>query len=130
MISYKGYSGTVRFDDEAEIFHGEVLGLRDVVTFQGTTVEELKKAFEDSVEDYLEFCEERGEAPERPFSGRFLVRLDPRLHRRLYELSSDEGESLNSWIASQLERFAQIGSEQGGGEEQPPRRESDSTGDS
>jgi len=127
MISYKGYSGTVRFDDEAEIFHGEVLGLRDVVTFQGTTVEELKRAFEDSVEDYLEFCEERGEAPERPFSGRFLVRIDPRLHRRLYELSADEGESLNSWIASRLEHLARIGSEQGGGEEPPPGIQSGST---
>ena len=55
MINYKGYTGTVRFDAEAEIFHGEVLGLRDVVTFQGTTVEEIKAAFQDSVDDYLEF---------------------------------------------------------------------------
>jgi predicted HicB family RNase H-like nuclease len=51
MISYKGYSGTVRFDDESEILHGEVLGLRDVDTFHGTTVQELKRAFEESVED-------------------------------------------------------------------------------
>lgn len=103
MMNYKGYSGTVRFDDDDDIFHGEVLGLRDVVTFQGTTVEELKRAFKDSVEDYLEFCGERGEAPDKPFSGKFLLRIEPSLHRRLYELSADEGESLNAWVAAQLE---------------------------
>ena len=61
MMTYKGYSGTVRFDDEAEIFHGEVIGLRDVVTFQGRTADELKTAFQESIDDYLELCESRGE---------------------------------------------------------------------
>lgn len=102
MMTYKGYSGSVRFDDEAEIFHGEVFGLRDVVTFQGTTVDELKTAFEDSINDYLEFCEETGDPPDKPFSGKFLLRIDPKLHRRLYELSANEGESLNSWLGSKL----------------------------
>ena len=107
MITHKGYCGTVRFDDEAEIFHGEVFGLRDVVTFQGTTVREVKRAFEESVDDYLEFCEERGEEPDKPFSGKFLVRIAPQLHRRLYELSADEGESLNAWLATKLEKLTE-----------------------
>ncbi len=105
MMTYKGYSGAVRFDADAEIFHGEVVGLRDVVTFQGTTVEELKEAFRDSVDDYLEFCKQRGEQPDKPFSGRFLLRVDPVLHRRLVELSARDGESLNNWIASRLSRL-------------------------
>ena len=105
MMTYKGYSGTVRYDDEAEILHGEVLGIRDVVTFQGRTVEELKKAFEDSIDDYLEFCEERGETPDKPFSGKFLLRVDPQLHRRLHELSANEGKSLNSWLNEALKRL-------------------------
>lgn len=105
MMNYKGYSGTVRYDDEAEIFHGEVLGLRDVVTFQGVSVRELKASFEDSVDDYLEFCQQRGETPDKPFSGKFLMRIDPALHRRLYELSTEEGESLNGWIASKLDQL-------------------------
>ena len=103
MMSYKGYRGSVRFDDEAEIFHGEVIGMRDVVTFQGRTVDELKEAFHESIDDYLEFCKSRGEEPDKPFSGRFLLRVEPSLHRRLVELSVDEGESLNNWIASKLE---------------------------
>ena len=59
MMTYKGYTASVRFNDEAEIFHGEVTGLRDVVTFQGRTVDELKSAFQESIDDYLEFCESR-----------------------------------------------------------------------
>jgi predicted HicB family RNase H-like nuclease len=102
MITHKGYKGSVRFDDEGEIFHGEVMGLRDVVTFQGRTVDELKIAFQDSIDDYLEFCASRGEAPDKPFSGRFLLRVEPSLHRRLVELSGEEGESLNNWITSRL----------------------------
>ncbi|MBP7949288.1 MAG: type II toxin-antitoxin system HicB family antitoxin [Verrucomicrobiales bacterium] len=102
MMTYKGYSGSVRFDDEAEIFHGEIIGLRDVVTFQGNTVDDLKQAFHDSIDDYLDFCEGRGEQADKPYSGKFLLRVDPLLHRRLAELSANDGESLNNWIASRL----------------------------
>ncbi|MEO0416306.1 MAG: type II toxin-antitoxin system HicB family antitoxin [Verrucomicrobiota bacterium] len=101
-MNYKGYTAKVYFDEEAEIFHGEILGIKDVVTFQGTTVSDLKKEFEESVEDYLEFCAERGEEPDKPFSGKFMVRIDPLLHRKLYEQSSKAGESLNGWIESKL----------------------------
>ena len=104
MLKYKGYTGRAEFDDEAGIFHGEVLDLRDVVTFQGKSVDELEQAFRDSVDDYLEFCEERGEEPNKPFSGRFMLRLAPELHRRLYSLSKREGKSLNQWINERLER--------------------------
>ncbi len=62
MLTHKGYHGHVEYDDEAEIFHGEVLDLRDVVTFQGRSVDEIRQAFTESVDDYLAFCAERGEA--------------------------------------------------------------------
>jgi predicted HicB family RNase H-like nuclease len=83
MMEYKGYIGKVDFDDEAGIFHGEVVNIRDVVTFQGQSVAELKKAFHESVDDYLAFCSERGEAPDRPFSGQFVTRISPELHRQV-----------------------------------------------
>src|SRR5690606_9741 len=70
MMEYKGYRARVEFDDEAELFHGEVIGTRDVITFQGRSVEELKTAFADSVDDYLEFCASQGKAPDKPYSGR------------------------------------------------------------
>jgi len=103
MLEHKGYVGRVEYDDEAGLFHGEVLDLRDVVTFQGTSVEELEAAFRDSVDDYLEFCEERGEEPDRPFSGRLMLRLSPDLHRKVYVRARREGKSLNQWISEKLQ---------------------------
>lgn len=102
MLDHKGYRGRAEFDDVAGIFAGEVLGLRDVVTFQGTSVEELEEAFRDSVDDYLEFCEERGEEPDKPFSGNFTVRLSPEMHREVFLESQREGKSLNQWVADKL----------------------------
>ena len=69
-MNYKGYIGLVEFDEESGIFHGEVVNTRDVITFQGTCVEEIKQAFIDSVDDYLEFCARRGEQPEMAFKGK------------------------------------------------------------
>ena len=77
MMEYKGYLGKVEYDDEASLFHGEVINTRDVVTFQGKSVAELKKAFRDSVDDYLAFCAERGEEPDKPCSGQFVTRMSP-----------------------------------------------------
>lgn len=104
MLKYKGYTGHAEFDDEAGLFHGEVLDLRDVITFQGTSVEELEKEFCDSVDEYLEFCEERSEEPDRPFSGRLMLRLPPDVHRDVYVRARQEGKSLNQWIAEKLEQ--------------------------
>lgn len=104
MLKYKGYTGYVEFDDEAGVFHGEVLDLRDVITFQGKTVEEIKKAFRESIDDYLEFCKERNEKADKPFSGRLMVRLPPPLHRKVFISARREGKSLNQWIADKLEK--------------------------
>ena len=103
MMEYKGYTARVEFDDEAAIFHGEVVNLRDVITFEGTTVEELRQAFKDSIDDYLDFCAGRDEEPERPFSGKFVVRIDPELHREVYLRAKMENKSMNSWISERIE---------------------------
>ncbi len=102
-MEYKGYIGKVEFDDEANIFYGEVINLRDVVTFQGETVDELRKAFRDSVDDYLEFCATRGESPEKPYSGKFMVRVEPELHKALAMRAKMNHKSLNAWINDALE---------------------------
>ena len=107
MMEYKGYLGKVEFDDEAGIFHGEVINTRDVVTFQGQSVTELTKAFRESVDDYLEFCEQRGEAPEKPFSGQFVTRIPPELHRQVNAAAVTSGKSLNAWVAEQLQNAVQ-----------------------
>jgi predicted HicB family RNase H-like nuclease len=102
MLMYKGYMGHVEFDDEGEIFYGEVINTRDVITFQGKTVTEIKKAFRESVDDYLAFCKKRNEEPEKPFSGKFNLRLDPELHRQVYIAARQHKMSLNQWIAEAI----------------------------
>jgi predicted HicB family RNase H-like nuclease len=102
MMEYKGYIGKVEFDDEASLFHGEVAGTRDVITFQGKSAAELKRAFRESIDDYLNFCAERGETPDKPFSGQFVTRVSPELHRQASMAASRAGKSLNAWVADQL----------------------------
>lgn len=103
-LEYKGYSGEVEFDAEAKIFHGTVIGLKDVITFQGTTVRELEKAFKDSINDYVDWCKERGEKPEKPYSGNIRLRLPTNLHAELAHTAALQGKSLNSFIVDQLQK--------------------------
>jgi len=114
MMTYKGYHGTVTFDDEAGTFHGEVTDLRGVVTFQGRSVDELKTAFHESIDGYPDFCSERGEEPDCPYSGNFVLRIDPQLHRKLVTRSREVGSSLNRWLETQLKSLTnQRGSPKG-----------------
>ena len=104
MMEYKGYFAKVEFDDRANIFHGEVINLRDVITFEGETVEELIQAFHDSVDDYLEFCVGRREDPEKPYSGKFVVRVEPELHKSISIEARKRGKSLNSLVSEALSK--------------------------
>ncbi len=103
MLNYKGYTGQINYDDEMKILHGEVIDTRDVITFQGKTVDEIEQAFRESVDDYLEFCNERGEQPDKPFSGKFILRMTPKLHHKLYLKANRSGKSLNRWVVETLD---------------------------
>jgi predicted HicB family RNase H-like nuclease len=104
MMEYKGYFAKIEFDDDADIFHGEVINLRDVITFEGETVKEIKQAFQDSVDDYLDFCAKRGERPEKPYSGKFVVRVEPELHKKATIEALKTGKSLNMWVNDAITR--------------------------
>jgi len=103
-MEYKGYSARVEFDENANIFHGEVINLRDVITFEGETVTQLRQSFQESVDDYLEFCAERNENPEKPYSGKFVVRVDPELHKRLAIKARKRGVSFNALVREVLSK--------------------------
>lgn len=103
MIEYKGYVGKVEIDEDAGILYGEVINVRDVITFEGRSVDEVRQAFRESVDDYLAFCAERGEPPDKPFSGRFVLRLPEELHRKAYIQAKLADKSLNKWVAEVLE---------------------------
>jgi predicted HicB family RNase H-like nuclease len=107
-MNYKGYIGVVEFDEDAGIFHGEVINTRDVITFQGTSVEELRQAYIDSIEDYLEFCKVRGEEPEKPFKGNLGLRMSPRVHREAFVRAKQMGISLNEWINQAIEKHLSV----------------------
>ena len=104
MMKYRGYTGVVQFDDEAMIFHGEVIGLRDVITFRGKTPEELKREFKISVDGYIDWCHEVNQEPEKPFSGNIHLRLQPELNAKLAGEAKVQGMSLNHYINSTLKR--------------------------
>jgi predicted HicB family RNase H-like nuclease len=104
VMTYKGYHGNFEYDEDADIFHGQVMNLTDVITFQGHSIDELKQALADSVEDYLEFCADEGKAPEKPYSGRFNVRLNPEVHQRIALEAARNGVSLNNWVAKILSK--------------------------
>ena len=104
MIRYKGYAGKIEYIEDAKIFHGQVLGVKDIITFQGTSVDELEKAFKDSVDDYLSWCKERGENPDKPYSGELRLRMPQDLHAQLAEAAELSGQSLNSFIVDKLSK--------------------------
>jgi predicted HicB family RNase H-like nuclease len=106
MMHHDGYIATIELDEEAGLFHGEVINTRDVLTFQGRTLEELRAAFADTIADYMDWCRERGKEPECPYSGNFTVRLTPELHRRIAAAAARAGKSINGFVAETLERCA------------------------
>jgi predicted HicB family RNase H-like nuclease len=102
MNKYKGYAGQVEYDPEEGTFQGKVVGTRDIVTFQGDSIEELQREFERSVDVYLEVCQEIGKDPDRPYPGRFVIEVDPAVQRDLAALAAVEGLSLREFAAQLL----------------------------
>lgn len=113
-MEYKDYTARVVFDDDAGVLFGEVEGLRDVVTFEATNVGELATAFQDSVDDYLELCRKRGKEPEKPYSGKFLLRVDPRVHRDIAMAAAYAGKSFNAFTGELLKLWIERNRATGG----------------
>lgn len=105
ILTYKGYQGSFEYDPDADIFHGDVLHINDVVTFQGRSIDELKAALAESIEVYLEYCARKGRAPEKPFSGSFNVRISPEIHQRIAMQAARDGVSLNKWVSGNLAKI-------------------------
>jgi predicted HicB family RNase H-like nuclease len=104
MMNYKGYSARIEYSDEDECFIGHIAGIRDVVGFHGESVSELKDAFEEAVDDYLATCKKLKRSPQRPYSGKIMLRIDPGIHAKAAMLAEAEGKSLNSWAQDALQR--------------------------
>src|SRR5262245_40074783 len=98
ILEYKTYYATVQFNAEDEVFHGKVIGINDLVSFEGTTVKELKKTFHEAVDDYLETCKELKKEPEKTYKGSFNVRIPSELHREAARVAAQKNMSLNDFV--------------------------------
>ena len=103
MMMYKGYIARIEYSEEDGCFVGHIAGIRDVIGFHGESVSELRAAFADAVEDYLETYEKLGRAPQKPYSGKIMLRVDPALHARAAALAEAQGKSLNAWTQELLQ---------------------------
>ena len=107
MFTYKSYTGHIQIDADEAMLCGRVLDINDVVTFKGKTVEEARQAFQDSVDDYLEFCQELGKEPDRPFSGKLPFRTTPERHRKIFIAATKADKSINAWMDEVLAKEAE-----------------------
>ena len=101
-MEYKGYQARIEYDDNDKIFVGHISGIRAIVGFHGESVSELEAAFRDAVDDYLDHCKEKGIAPQRPFSGKVMLRIDPEVHAKAAMQAQARGLSLNQYVGKVL----------------------------
>jgi predicted HicB family RNase H-like nuclease len=105
-MSYKGYTARIEYDDEDGIFFGRIAGISDGVGFHADTVEDLRAAFHEAVEDYIETCAKVGKDPQKAYSGKMMFRVDPEVHRKAALAAELAGKSLNQWAEEALEKAA------------------------
>ena len=108
-MSHKGYTARVEFDERDNIFIGRILGIRNIISFHGETVTELRAEFVTAVKDYIAECKEHGLQPEKPASGKLLLRVPPEVHGKALVVSQAAGKSLNQWATEVLKRAVQSG---------------------
>lgn len=101
-MKYKGYFARIDYDDDDAIFVGHISGIRDIVGFHGESVAQLRTAFEEAVDDYLDACEQLGQKPDKPSNGKILLRVDPEIHRAAIIAAEMHGKSLNQWATDVL----------------------------
>lgn len=102
-MTHKGYIARIEFDDQDRIFTGRLLGIEDIVTFHGESVGELETAFHDAVAHYLEVCEKTGREAQKPYSGRFALRMLPELHAQAAARAIATGKSINQWLVETVQ---------------------------
>lgn len=107
-LTYQGYAARIEFSSEDECFVGHIAGIQDTVGFHGESVAELKAAFEEAVEDYLETCERVGKTPQKPYSGKLMLRLPPEVHAAIATAAELSGQSINQWASEALNREASL----------------------
>ena len=107
-MTYKGYAASIEYSDDDECFIGHIAGIKDRVGFHGESVIELKEAFHDAAEDYLETCAAVGKEPQKPYSGKLMLRIPPELHATIATAAQVSGQSINQWISRALIQASRV----------------------
>jgi predicted HicB family RNase H-like nuclease len=107
-MQYKGYMARIEYDAVDKIFVGHIAGIKDIVGFHGTSVTALELAFSESVDQYLAACQQLGEQPNKPYSGRMMLRLEPLAHQRIALAAEVKGISINQWASQTLTQAAEF----------------------
>lgn len=102
LMEYKGYFAKIEFSAKDEVFFGIIEGINDTVSFEGTSIDELKTAFHEAVEDYLDMCRRYGKEPQKTYKGSFNVRINPELHKKAAILAASQGTSLNQFVETAI----------------------------
>jgi predicted HicB family RNase H-like nuclease len=108
IMSYKGYAARIEYSDDDGCFIGHIAGIRDIVGFHGESVSELRQAFEEAVDDYVVTCEKLKRTPQRPYSGKVMLRIEPSIHARVAMQAESQGKSLNAWAQEALLRAVSV----------------------
>lgn len=103
IMKYKNFEASIKYSDEDETFIGEVINISDILVFDGATVEEVKESFHAVVDEYIEDCLKEGKEPQKPFSGKFMTRINPALHQRVFIKAKKSGISMNKFVEEALE---------------------------
>jgi predicted HicB family RNase H-like nuclease len=103
-MTYRGYAARIEYSDEDGCFIGHIAGIKDVVGFHAESVNELRSAFKEAVDDYLATCEKAGRAPQKPYSGKLMLRVPPEVHARAAMMAEAHGMSINQWAADILSK--------------------------
>ena len=107
-MKYKGYTARMDFDAEDNILVGKVLGIEDVIVFHAESVHEFQAAFHSAIDDYIAACEKLSQKPEKPASGRLMLRVDPKVHAAALRQAAHEGQSLNKWAERIIEQATRL----------------------
>jgi len=105
VLEYKGYHGSTEYSATDRCFFGKILGIRSVILYEGTDVESIENDFHESVDEYLKYCDQKGIAPEKNYSGSFQVRVSPETHREIAERANAEGKKLNTVVAEAIAEY-------------------------
>ena len=107
LLEYKGYQGTVEYSAPDNVLHGSVIGIRGLISYEGTCINSLRKDFEEAIDFYLEMCAEDNEEPLKLYKGKFNVRISPELHKNLAYRAAANGQSLNSTVEEAIRRYVE-----------------------